>query len=110
MIYTKLPWEQLERQEDKDKCEVFCKALAKKESLLILLEAQHEYKFDFDLDKYAFLSVVMAKLCRNLNDARLRLVPDEVSDTEFWRNYFYQIELWKQKQGLPSKLGDIIAA
>ena len=32
VIYTKLPWETLERAEDKDACERFCKALAKKEN------------------------------------------------------------------------------
>ena len=35
VIYTKLPWETLERAEDKDACERFCKALAKKENQLI---------------------------------------------------------------------------
>jgi len=59
------------------------------------LEGQLEYRFDFSLDKYAFLAVVMSKICSNLDDSRLTLVPDEVNEHEFWRNYFYHIELWK---------------
>jgi hypothetical protein len=50
----------------------------------------------------------MSKLCRNLDDARLKLVPDEVSESEFWRNYFYEIEFWKRNQGFETKLGDKI--
>lgn len=50
----------------------------------------------------------MSKLCRNLDEARLKLVPDEVSETEFWRNYFYEIELWKQTKNYENKLGDKI--
>ncbi len=50
----------------------------------------------------------MSKLCRNLDEARLKLVPDEVSETEFWRNYFYEIELWKQTKNFEHKLGDKI--
>jgi len=74
------------------------------------LEGQLEYRFDFSLDKYAFMAVVMSKICRNLDETRLTLVPDEVSENEFWRNYFYQIELWKKEQGYESKLGAQIDA
>ena len=35
VIHTKLPWASLERAEDKDACERFCKALVKKENHLI---------------------------------------------------------------------------
>jgi len=47
VILTKLPWETLERAEDKNACEKWCKVLAKKEELLVLLEGQLEYHFDF---------------------------------------------------------------
>ena len=105
VIYTKLPWEQVERAEDKEACERYCKALAKKEDLLMQLEGQHEYRFDFTLDKFTFLAVLMSRICRNLDETRLNLVPDEVTEYEFWRNYFYQVELWKQEHGHASRLG-----
>ena len=107
-VYTKLPWDQIERSEEKDACERYCKALAKKEDLLMMLEGQLEYHFDFDLEKYAFLAVVLSRICRNLDETRLNLVPDEVTEQEFWRNYFYQIELWKQEHGHTSRLGSRI--
>ena len=47
----------------------------------------------------------MSKLCRNLDETRLQLVPDEVSEHEFWRNYFYQVELWKKQHGHDNRLG-----
>lgn len=45
----------------------------------------------------------------NLGQTQLRLVPDEVNDTEFWRNFFYHIELWRKEQGgsFESRLGPI---
>ena len=55
----------------------------------MMLEGQLEYRFDFSLDKYAFLAVVMSRICKSLDETRLALVPDEVSELEFWRNYFY---------------------
>ena len=82
-----------------------CKALAKKDDLLMQLEGQLEYRFDFNLEKYSFLAVAMSKICRNLDETRLKLVPDEVTEHEFWRNYFYQIELWKLQQGFENRLG-----
>lgn len=110
VVFTKLPWDNIEQTEKKEQCERFCKALAKKDDLLMKLEGQLEYRFDFSLDKYAFMAVVMSKICRNLDETRLTLVPDEVSENEFWRNYFYQIELWKKEQGYESKLGAQIDA
>ena len=48
------------------------------------------------MDKYTFLATVMAKYDENLDESLLRLVPDDVTETEFWRNFFYHIELWKK--------------
>ena len=33
-------------------------------------------------------------------------MPDEVSDDEFWRNFFYHVELFKLNEGLENRLGD----
>jgi len=51
---------------------------------------------------------VLLKYDSNLKNARLRLVPDEVDEEKFWRNYFYKIECYKTELGLPSMLGDRI--
>jgi hypothetical protein len=32
------------------------------------------------------------------------VVPDQVSEEMFWKNYFYQIELFKKQLGLPNRL------
>ena len=52
--------------------------------------------------------MVLSKLCPKLDETRLALVPDEVSETEFWRNFFYQIEHWRLQKGFSSKLGELI--
>ena len=57
---------------------------------------------------HIFLAVVLSKYCPKLDDVRVALVPDEVSEYEFWRNYFYHIELWKKEKGLPCKIGERI--
>ena len=74
----------------------------------MLLDGQLEYHFNFSLDMYTFLAIVMSKYCPKLDDSRLALVPDEVDEREFWRNFFYQIELWKKGKGIPCTLGDRI--
>ena len=33
-------------------------------------------------------------------------MPDEVTEEEFWRNYFYEVEKIKKEHGLPSNLGE----
>ena len=67
-----------------------------------------EYVYEFDLEKYVFLAIVMGKMFPKLHNARFRLVPDEVSEQEFWRNFFYSIELFKLKHGFESRLGNKI--
>ena len=94
-----MPWEDLEREEDKKALQKYCIELAKKEDLLLKLEPQLAYNFDFDLENYVFLAHVLTKMDPELGEAQLRLVPDEVSDTEFWRNFFYHVELWRKEQG-----------
>ena len=98
-VITQLPWEDLEREEDKKALQKYCIELAKKEDLLLKLEPQLAYNFDFDLENYVFLAHVLTKMDPELGEAQLRLVPDEVSDTEFWRNFFYHVELWRKEQG-----------
>jgi len=101
-----MPWADLDREEDKNNLEKECKSLSKKEDLLLKLRPHLEYQFDFDLDKYTFLAIVLSVVDKRLNEVYIRLVPDEVSEFEFWRNYFYHIELHKMKSGWTHKLGD----
>ena len=106
VIYTKMPWADLDREEDKNQLEKECKLLSKKEDLLLKLSPHLEYQFDFDLDKYTFLAIVLSAMDERLNEVYIRLVPDEVSEEEFWRNYFYHVELQKMKSGWTHRLGD----
>ena len=60
------------------------------------------------MDQYAFISIALLKYDRNLSDTREKLVPVEVNEENFWRNYYYQIELLKAEFGAPTRLGSKI--
>ena len=90
-----MPWDAIESSDDKDKLKKECKRIAKKDELLCKLRPHLEYTFAFNLDKYTFLATVLTKYDENLSEAFIRLVPDDVTEEEFWRNFFYHIELWK---------------
>ena len=68
-------------------------------------ESALEFEFDFDIEAYAFISIALMKYDQNLNETRERLVTDEVSEEEFWCNYFYSIECIRSEYGLPTRLG-----
>ena len=70
-----------------------------------MCDAQLKFEFDFSLEQYVFVACIMLKHDSNLADARELLVPSLVSEDEFWRNYFYSIELIKKNMGLPSRIG-----
>lgn len=70
------------------------------------LPEEQDHHFDFSMDKHAFIATTLLKLDTNLNRTRDKLVPDEVSEVNFWRNYFYQVELSRSQMGLESRLGD----
>jgi len=106
VVLTKLPWADLEREDDKNSCEKEIKMLAKKEDLLMKLTPHLKYQFDFDMEKYSFLAIVMTTMDKNLREIYVRLVPDEVSEAEFWRNFFYHIELWRMSKGFSNRLGE----
>ena len=62
------------------------------------------YEFDFNMESYAYLAIVMSKLDRNLLATHLRLIPDMVGEESFWRNYFYEIEKFKFELGNSQKI------
>ena len=54
------------------------------------------------------MAQIMLKLDKNLRDVRHQLVPDMVEEEDFWRNYFYQMEVIKAVMGLENELGSRI--
>lgn len=56
-----------------------------------------------------FVACMLLKYDSNLADVRDLLVPSMVTEDEFWRNYFYSIELIKRDMGLPCRIGTEVA-
>ena len=54
------------------------------------------------------LAQILLKLDLNLKKTRHELVPEVITEDDFWRNYFYRIECHKRDLGLPTKLGPLI--
>ena len=104
-VYTKLPWDGMVEEEQKE-IQTYAARLAEDENLLIQLPVHREYHFDFSMDKYIFLAVVISRYIKKIDETRVALVPDEVSEKEFWSNYFYELELWKHQRDIPNKLGE----
>jgi len=52
-----------------------------------------------------FVASILLKYDSNLAEVRELLVPSMVTEDEFWRNYFYSIELIKKNMGLPCRIG-----
>lgn len=61
-----------------------------------MVDPPSDTNFQFDLD--AFFPAAMAALREDprLDQLRFRLVPTQISEERFWRNYFYRIFLLKQ--------------
>ena len=98
VIYD-LPWDGLREDQAKQLTkEVF--ALSADEDALLTTREELEYQFDFDCDQYIVLAQILLKMDKNLKKTRHSLVPDLVSEDEFWRNYFYKIECAKAELGV----------
>ena len=100
-----LPWENLESKELETLVKKGVFSLSKEYDILTKPKSALEFEFDFDMEAYAFISIALMKYDMNLTETRSRLVPDEVSEEEFWCNYFYAIEYLKAEHGLPTRLG-----
>jgi len=83
-------------------------SLSKEYDMLSQPRSSMEFHFSFNMDAHAFVCVAMLKHDRNLDETRDKMVPDEVEEEDFWRNYFYKIECCKAELGLPTRLGDQI--
>lgn len=77
--------------------------IAKETDLLSRDLDELEYEFKFGIEVYAYQAIVLSKLDKNLQQAYARLVPDMVSEEDFWRNYFYEIERFLDALGQPSR-------
>lgn len=54
-------------------------------------EEELDYEFDFIMDHYVVLAQIMLKLDLNLKKTRHELVPEMITEDDFWRNYFFKI-------------------
>ncbi len=105
---TLLPWQGTESPEMEKQIKKEVYALAKDRDTLSMCDAQLEFKFDFKIEAFVFVACMMLKYDSNLAETREILVPYQVSEDEFWRNYFYAIECIKKNLGLPTRLGGAI--
>ena len=69
-------------------------------------ELDHQFRFDWKV--YGYQAVLMIKIDQNLKNLRERITPDLVSEEEFWRNYFFEVEKILQENNQRSRLGDRI--
>ena len=74
------------------------------DSLLMQTE-ELEYEYRFNLDHYIVLAQILLQMDLNLKKTRHDLVPELITEDDFWRNYFYKIECFKRDMGLQSRLG-----
>ena len=51
------------------------------------------------------LAQILLKMDMNLKKTRHDLVPELISEDDFWRNYFYKIECAKAELGVETRLG-----
>ena len=52
----------------------------------------------------------MLKIDKNLKKSRLELVPEIITEEDFWHNYFYKIETFKRQMNVADcRLGQKIA-
>ena len=85
-------------------------ALGVDEESLLMQPEEREYQFDFDIDHYIVLAQIMLKIDKNLKKSRHELVPEIITEDDFWHNYFYKIEMYKREMGLQTcRLGQKIA-
>ena len=103
-----MPWQNTESKEIERNIKKEVYALAKDRDRLLKPLSSQEFVFDFQIEAYVFVACVLLKYDSNLVETRESLVPKEISEEEFWCNYFYSIECIKAELGLPTRLGDRI--
>lgn len=104
-IKTTLPWQEVTSSEIGKDIRKHIFSLPKEDDLLCREEDELELEFNFQMELYSYQAVVLSKLDKNLQDAHGRLVPDQIGEISFWRNYFYEIEKYFQEKGQYSRIG-----
>ncbi|KAF1803567.1 hypothetical protein V8B55DRAFT_1506641 [Mucor lusitanicus] len=61
-----------------------------------LIPPPEDTNFQFDLNAYSQSAQAALKEDKNLSHSRFVLVPQQVSEPTFWKNYFYRVTLAKQ--------------
>lgn len=59
-------------------------------------------QFNFDYESNFLVGMVMLEEDPNLKEMRFKIVPKEIKEEQFWRNYFYRVSLIKQSTQLTS--------
>jgi len=59
-------------------------------------------QFNFDFDQMNAVAMATLEEDPNLRKMRFQLVPKQVKEERFWRNYFYRVSLIKQSANLSS--------
>ncbi|CAG8440462.1 3451_t:CDS:10 [Ambispora gerdemannii] len=86
------PWEGLPNEDELKKQML---ALSK-DKRNFLINPPENTNFQFDLNIYYQTAMAVLNADPNLNRMRFELVPSQVQEPIFWRNYFYRISLIKQ--------------
>ncbi len=103
LLYV-LPWAEHMGTETAQELQKLVFGLAADQVALLSTAKEQQFEFEFDLDRHILVAQALLKIDSNLAPKRHELVPDLVEEEEFWRNYFYKIETFKQQLGLPHYL------
>uniref|UniRef100_A0A914XF37 BSD domain-containing protein n=1 Tax=Plectus sambesii TaxID=2011161 RepID=A0A914XF37_9BILA len=84
-------------------------ALMKKQILTLSLDSRNFLRdppggiqFNFDFEQMNAVAMATLEEDPNLRKMRFQLVPKQVAEERFWRNYFYRVSLIKQSANLSS--------
>ena len=104
-LKTALPWDEMTSAAHTKEMKKHIYSISKETDLLSREVDELEFNFDFDMEEHMYQAIVLRKLDKNLLEIHQRLVPDLIGETSFWRNYFYEIELYKKELGVHSRIG-----
>lgn len=74
------------------------------ENNTFLVPPPDEVNFNFDFDTNADAAIRMLEADPKLEKKRFELVPRQLDENTFWRNYFYRVELIKRSYGADEEL------
>ena len=74
------------------------------ETNTFLVPPPEEVEFSFDFDTNADAAIRMLEADPKLEKKRFELVPRQLDENTFWRNYFYRVELIKRSYGADEEL------